>query len=118
MIGELGFNDFSAAHQRHAQGIRACLPSRARVAYAVAGWIANACRRLLGFDFYDFASLIVTAFRADAVRHFFLMAVRTLRERVCGQEIVRATLGGARFGMTPFRIRHCLPQWIAAFGTR
>ena len=42
------------------------------------------CRLLLGLDFYYFAPVIVTAFGADTMRHFALVAIRTLGERVAG----------------------------------
>jgi hypothetical protein len=47
---------------------------------------------LLRFDFYHFAPLIVTALGAGAMRHFALVAVGALAQRVAGKEVVGAPL--------------------------
>jgi len=63
--------------------------------------------RLAGFfDFENFASFIVTAFWADTVRKFALVAVRTLGERAALQGIVGAPGAGALLGVPPFWIWH------------
>ena len=45
-------------------------------------------KRVLDGD--DFAAFVVAALRADAVRHLGLMALRTGRERLRFEEVVRA----------------------------
>ncbi|SPE40546.1 hypothetical protein SBA7_1400003 [Candidatus Sulfotelmatobacter sp. SbA7] len=54
-------------------------------------------RRELGLlcDLDHFAALVRSAFRASAVRHFLLVAVRTLRKRVLGKRVMRPPRGGA-----------------------
>jgi hypothetical protein len=62
---------------------------------------------LAGFpDVENFASLIVAAFGASAMRHFLLVAVRALGQGVTFQGIVCAPCRRALLGMSPFRIRH------------
>jgi hypothetical protein len=47
------------------------------------------------------------------------MAVRALGESGGGEEVMAAALGGALFGVAPFRIRHCsIPFESPASGTR
>jgi hypothetical protein len=58
------------------------------------------------FHFHYFAAFVVTALGAGAVRHFLLVAVRALRERVLRQRIMRAAGGTAFLGVSPFWIRH------------
>jgi hypothetical protein len=59
-------------------------------------------------DFLDLAALVIPAVRTDLMRRLGLVTLRTLAERDGLQRIVRAPLGGARFGMTSFGIRHRL----------
>ena len=72
------------------------------------------------FNIEDFASFIVTALGAGAVRHLFLVAVGALGKAVRLQRIVSAPGGGAFLGVSPFRIRHDSkflsrkPRWPAA----
>jgi hypothetical protein len=64
-------------------------------------------QRLTGFfDVENFASLIVAALGAGAMRHFFLVAVGALGKGVAFEGIVRAPGGGALLGVSPFWIRH------------
>ncbi len=62
---------------------------------------------LLDLDY--FAALIVTAFRANTMRHFPLVTVRTLGERVFGERIMSAPGAGTLLRMSPFWIRHKIP---------
>jgi hypothetical protein len=63
--------------------------------------------RLAGFfHFQYFATFVVTALGAGAMRHLLLVAVRALRERVLRQRVVRAAGGTAFLGVSPFWIRH------------
>src|SRR5437588_9966749 len=59
---------------------------------------------LLGFE--DLAAFVVSAFGTHAVRHFLLVAVGTLRQRVGSEKIVGAATSGASLGVPPFWIRH------------
>ena len=80
------------------------------------------------FDVDDFASLIVSALRARAVRHFLLVAVGTFGEAVAFQRIVRASRRRALLGVSPFWIWHvrfpstgqmpliAISTWQLAFG--
>src|SRR5690348_5987013 len=66
--------------------------------------------RLFGFlDFQYFASLIVAALRACAVRHLAFVTIRALGERDAAQGIVRAPGCSAALGVPPFRIGHWSP---------
>lgn len=58
------------------------------------------------FDVQNFTALIVPTLRASAMGHLAFVTVRTLGERVGFQSIMGATGAGARFGVSPFRIRH------------
>jgi hypothetical protein len=58
------------------------------------------------FDLDNLATLVRAALGAGAMRELTLMTVGTLRQAGSRQMIVRAALGGARLGMTSFRIRH------------
>ena len=70
---------------------------------------------LLGFlDFQYFVALIVTAFRAGAVRQFALVTIWAFGERARGQRIVRAASARAALGVPPFWIRHEIPFEKAA----
>ena len=65
-------------------------------------------RGLLGlFDFENFLALVVATLGAGTVRHFALVTIRTLRERVSREMIMGAPEGRAPFGVSPFRICHC-----------
>jgi len=57
-------------------------------------------------DLYDFAALVGPALRASAVWHLLFVAVRTLRQRVFRERVMRAPGGGALLRMSAFRIRH------------
>jgi hypothetical protein len=57
-------------------------------------------------DRTDLAALVVTAMRADLVRRLRFAALRTGANRHRLQCIMGAPLGGARFGMAAFGIRH------------
>jgi hypothetical protein len=59
------------------------------------------------FDCENFTAFIGSAFFADAVRQFALVAVGALGEAGGGQEVVAAAQGSPSFGVAPFRIRHC-----------
>jgi hypothetical protein len=63
-------------------------------------------RLLLLFDFENVAALIVSAFGAGAMRHFSLVAVRALAQRMLGKKVMRAPPRGASFGVTSFWIWH------------
>src|SRR5207245_11480057 len=65
--------------------------------------------RLAGFFYFEnFASFIVTAFSADTVRKFALVAVRTLGKRAALQSIVGAPGAGALLGVPPCWNWDCL----------
>jgi hypothetical protein len=70
------------------------------------------CLRLIGnllsdgFDY--FASFVLTAAGAGAVRQLRLMAVRALRERWFPKSVVSAPFLGARIRVASFWIRHFL----------
>src|SRR6266850_1813746 len=57
-------------------------------------------------DGENFAALVVTALRADAVRHLRLMALRAGRQRLRLEEVVRATRARACLRMAAFWVRH------------
>src|SRR5687768_13928791 len=57
-------------------------------------------------DFDDFATFVLAAFGAGAVRQLRFVAVRALGDPGHTQVVVRATGGGAPFGVSTFRIRH------------
>jgi hypothetical protein len=61
------------------------------------------------FDVQDFATLVVSALGASAVRHLALVAVGALGERVTLECVVSATDAGAPFRVSPFWIRHSIP---------
>src|SRR5581483_1233754 len=52
------------------------------------------------FDVENFASLVVAALRAGAVRHLLFMTVGTLGERMAFDRIMRAAIATACFGMS------------------
>ena len=58
----------------------------------------------------DFAALIVTALGAGAMWQLALVAIRTIRQRLCRQMIVRAALRRSGLRMPPFWIRHMKPS--------
>src|SRR5215813_9060227 len=58
------------------------------------------------FDVQNFSAFIVPALGTRTVRHFFLVAIRTFRQRVPLQRVVGATVAGARFRMSTFRVCH------------
>jgi hypothetical protein len=58
------------------------------------------------FDVQDFASLIVTALGAGAMRHFLLVTVGALGKTMALESVVGAPGGSAFLGVSPFRIRH------------
>jgi hypothetical protein len=58
------------------------------------------------FDFENFASFIVTALGAGAMRHLFLVTVWALGQAVGFQCIVGASGGRAFLGVSAFWIRH------------
>jgi hypothetical protein len=60
------------------------------------------------FNVEHFASLIVTAFRASAMGHLFLMTVGAFRKAVAFQSIVGPPGRGALLRVSPFWIRHGL----------
>src|SRR6185437_10740631 len=63
--------------------------------------------RLFGFlNFQYFASLIVAALRACAMRHLAFVAIRALGKRDATQGIVRAPGSSAALGVPPFWIGH------------
>jgi len=49
----------------------------------------------------------MAALRAGAVRHFALVTIRTLGERVGREVVMGAPESRTLFGMSPFRICHC-----------
>jgi hypothetical protein len=57
-------------------------------------------------DVDDFASFIVPAFDAGAMRHFFLVTVGALGKAMGFERVVGAPGGGALLGVSPFWIRH------------
>jgi len=57
-------------------------------------------------DFYDFATFVLPAVRANAVGQLRLMAVRTLRKARGFQGIMGSAGGGPLGGVSTFRIRH------------
>ena len=62
---------------------------------------------LAGFFYADnFTAFVVPTLGAGAVRHFALMAIWTLGERMRSQGVVRPPRAGAFLGVSPFRIRH------------
>ena len=66
-------------------------------------------RKLAGFlHFHNFAAFVVAALDASAMRHLLLVAVRTLRERMALERIVRPPGRGPLLRMSSFRIRHGL----------
>jgi hypothetical protein len=73
-------------------------------AYAEFRWIEGLAGRFLLLD--DLAPLIVTAFRAGAMRQLTLVTVRAIRQRLHGQVIVGAALRRSGLRMPPFWIRH------------
>src|ERR1700758_1594198 len=58
------------------------------------------------FDVENFASLIVSALGAGAVRHFLFVTVGALGKAMALQSIVGAPRGGALLGVATFWIRH------------
>jgi hypothetical protein len=82
-----------------------CPPKRNRVPQG--GQLAKKQSAGLGFrDLDDFAVLVLTAERADAVRQHALVAGRALGKALGLQVIVRAALGGAALRVASFGIRH------------
>src|SRR5215208_3780108 len=66
-------------------------------------------RRLrLLFDLQHLPAVVVTALRADAVRHARLLAVLAQDGLRRAQGVVRTALARARLGMASFRIRHLI----------
>ena len=65
-------------------------------------------RRKLGLlsNLEYFAALVVSALRAGAVRHLVFVAIRTLRQRVFRQRVMRAARGRALLGVSAFWIGH------------
>ena len=55
----------------------------------------------------DGATLVLTALAAGTVGQLALVAVGALGEAGGRKEVMAAALGGALFGVAPFRIRHC-----------
>src|SRR5271165_4113166 len=62
----------------------------------------------------DFAALIVTALGAGAMWQLALVAIRTIRQRLCRQMIVGAALRRSGLRMPPFWIRHVKPRMTIA----
>jgi hypothetical protein len=58
------------------------------------------------FDFENFASFIVAALAAGAMRHLFLVTVWALGQAVAFQCVVGASGGRAFLGVSAFWIRH------------
>jgi hypothetical protein len=58
------------------------------------------------FDGHNGDALVLAALLAGTVRKLFLTTVRAVGNPGGGQEVVATTLGGALFGVAPFRIRH------------
>src|SRR5215510_5059746 len=58
------------------------------------------------FDVQNFSAFIVPALGTRTVRNFFLVAIRTFRQRVPLQRVVGAAVAGARFRMSTFRVCH------------
>ena len=63
-------------------------------------------RRLLFGDFDDFAALILSAVRANAMRQFRFVAIGAVRHHGAAQGIMRPPGGSPPLGMSSFRIRH------------
>jgi hypothetical protein len=63
-------------------------------------------RLFLIFHFDDFASLVITALGARAMRHLRLMTIGALRSRVRSEKVMRAPGRRTPLGMSPFRICH------------
>src|SRR5438067_1590601 len=84
-------------------GTGALSPPIASTAMVTIGWLVYS---LLGGCFYDFAALVLTAMRANAMRHFGFVAVGALGVRGFAQGIVGAAFLSARVGVSSFRIRH------------
>src|SRR5882672_6981446 len=63
------------------------------------------------FDLEDFAALVVSALRADAVRQLLLVTVGTLGERVLGERVVGAASRCAFLRVSAFRIWHDDSLW-------
>jgi hypothetical protein len=62
---------------------------------------------LLDFvDAFDLATTVIAAVLADLMRRLELVALRALAERGRLERVVGAALGGARLGVSSFRIRH------------
>ena len=64
-------------------------------------------RNLFRGRFDNFAALVLSALRTNAVRLFRLMAIRAFRAGRLGQMIVCAAGLRALVGVSAFRIRHC-----------
>jgi hypothetical protein len=104
--------------QQHARseltgGLNRPLDLRSRGAIGTHGiqsndaWHGGAGERLAGFfHFHYFATFVVTALGAGAMRHLLFVAVRTLGERVLRQRVVRAASGTTFLRVSPFWIRH------------
>ena len=75
-------------------------------AHCIYGNGQHVSQGLLLLDFDDFASLVLTAVRADAVGQLGLVAVRALRKAGRLQGVVRAAGGSPFGGVSTFRIRH------------
>ena len=61
---------------------------------------------LFCFDFDDLASAVIAAFRTNAMRLARRLAIRASGKAGRLQSVVRAPLGGARFRVSSFGIRH------------
>jgi hypothetical protein len=61
---------------------------------------------LLLRDFDYFAALVLSAVRANAMRHFGLVAIGAFGQAGGRQGVVRAAGAGPLLGVSTFRIRH------------
>src|SRR5262245_49857973 len=71
--------------------------------------------RLFFFNGTNLPCTVVPAVRAHAVRRLGFVTVRALAEPDCLQSVVSTALGGARFGVSSFWIRHRLRTLSSSF---
>ena len=67
---------------------------------------------LFSCGFNDFTALVLSAVRANAVRHFGLVAIGALGVGRSAEGIVSAAGLRARVGVSAFRIRHGLSTFL------
>ena len=99
---DFGYRSLIAPHRIYGNGYHSLRLTRSR-------------RGLFRRGFDDFATLVLSALRADAVGLFRFVAVRALGARGLGQCVVGAASLRALVGMSAFRIRHGVSLSLLTF---